>query len=78
VLAAAVVMVGYAREPLVLVRRALQGWAVVVAALSVLLVGVTVRAWSQFRTVAARLAHGLVAATAAPFVVFLASWRLLG
>jgi hypothetical protein len=29
-------MVGYAREPLVLVRRALQGWVMVVAALSVL------------------------------------------
>jgi dienelactone hydrolase len=64
-LAAAVVMVGYPSEPLVLVRRALQGWAVVVAALSVLLVGVTVRTSSQFPTVAARLAHGLMAATAA-------------
>jgi hypothetical protein len=50
-LAAAVVMVGYPKEPLVLVRRVLQGLAVVVAVLSILLVGGTVRAWSQFPTV---------------------------
>jgi uncharacterized protein len=76
--AAAVVMVGYPSEPLVLVRRALQGWAVVVAALSILLVASTAWAWSQFPTVRARLGHGLMAATAALFVVFLGSWRLLG
>ena len=50
----------------------------VVAALSILLVGSTVRAWSQLPTLRERLAHGVMAATAALFVVFLGSWRLLG
>jgi hypothetical protein len=55
-----------------------QGWAVVVAALNILLVASTICAWSQFRTLRTRLGHGLMAATAALCVVFLGSWRSLG
>ena len=47
----------------------------VVAALSILLAGSTVRAWSQLPALRERLAHDVMAATAA---LFLGSWPLLG
>ena len=77
-LAATVLLIGFAGAPAIAIRVGLRALATVTTVVVVALVVATAVAWREPWPGRARLGHGAVVATAVANLALLAYWRLLG